>query len=576
MKYRFIYIISFVIFPLFFNTYSSQAKNNMDGNSTDENSLLTITNAKQSAVAMPEDSIFMTKKQYKRLFYEATGYFFDNHFQQALPLFIELLKVDPDNAHINFYVGACYMNLPEDKSAAIPFLQKACKNTTVWYDYDYRSNQAPVFAYFYLANVYKNNYKVGDAIISNKIFKSFVSQENEPLMSEVDREIKGLEGTGGGMYAGPPEFSKTYNKLLTDLIQYDSYIRNPEQDVSWWVNNLEGIKRELLVNDILNVAYSGTVTVFDNNNRALTNEQVKSLGNEPVLKRIQVPTPPYNDTIILIENQINRQLITKIRFQEEWYYDDQTMQIGKKVVGYTPLIEEYTEDNVFKGYKPLFTIYFDQRYPSIFSVNNDSLAKNPVIVRDSLGADTTTKKLNFTTATEYTTIVKGQTFLTERIRYDVPVNNMVSKLKPWIENMDNSKRDNFLAQLFDLVSSGIIQTYDIFDDSLSVKKVREILQLQTDTVVTKSKIPPYRDTVIISTTNRFDYNKVAKFRFMEEWYLNEKTSDITKKIVGFAPLVEIFDENKSIKGFTTLFWVYFDKKYPVRLSKSVLPNFKPE
>ena len=110
-------------------------------------------------------------------------------------------------------------------------------------------------------------------------------------------------------------------------------------------------------------------------------------------------------------------------------------------------------------------------------------------------------------------------------------------MQPWVENMDYPKRESFLAQVFDLVSNGLIQTYDIFDDSLSVKKVREIIQMRTDSVITKSKIPPYRDTLIITTTNNFDYNKVAKFRFMEEWFLNERNAQIYKKIVGFAPLI---------------------------------------
>ena len=300
MKFKQLFFI-IIIISVFIN-------NNIGFSATahSKSNRLTVSTDNSLATAVG-DSVFMTRKQYKRLFYEATGYFFENHFQQALPLFMELLKVDPENSHINFYVGACYMNLPEDKASALPFLQKAVKNVTVWYDYDYRSNQAPVFAYFYLATVYRNNYKMGDALMNNRIFKTYVSQDNEDLMSQVNREIKTIEGgTGGGMYTGPADFSKLFNRLLDNLIQYDVYIRNPEPDVSWWVNNLEGIKRELFVNDLLGVAYSGTVPVFDEFNKLLTNEQVKSIGNEPILKRIQTPNPPYNDTIILIENQINR------------------------------------------------------------------------------------------------------------------------------------------------------------------------------------------------------------------------------------------------------------------------------
>ncbi len=568
MKYKSLLLILFT-FSLFFNLNTANSKNIRHSSQYNISFLRSANNN-----FAPADSFLMTKKQFKRLFYDATGYFFDNHFEQALPMFMEILKVDPDNAHINFYVGACYMNLPGDKASAIPFLQKAIKNTTIWYDYDYRSPQAPVFAYFYLATVYRNNYKIGDALVNNKIFKSFVAQDNEELLSQVDREIHSLEKGGGAGGGGAEQisFTKYFNKLLDELIQYDVYIRNPEQDVSWWVNNLEGIKREMFVNNLLNVAYSGTVPIYDENNIALTNDQVKSIGNEPILKRVPTPNPPYNDTIILVENQLNRQLITRIRFLEEWYFDDITMQIGKKVVGYTPLIEEYTEDNIFKGFKQLFTLYFDDKYPALFFKNKkDSLSKaNPsLIIKDTIPIDTLERKaINFSQSMDYTTTIKGEVLLTERIRYDVPVKG-IPGAQPWVENIEYSKRETFLIQLFDMVSNGLIQTYDIFDDSLSVKQVKDIILLKTDTIFTKSKYPPFRDTIVINTTNNFDFSKVARFRFMEEWYLNEKSAVISKRIVGFAPLIEIFDENKTIKGYTTLFWVYFDKKYPIRLSQRV-------
>lgn len=523
-------------------------------------------------VALPGDSVEMTKRRFKKLFNDGTSLFFDNKFAQALPMFLELLQFDPDNSHINFYVGACYMNLPESKATAIPFLQKAIKHTTIYYEYDYRSREAPVFAYFYLAYVYRNNYKITDAIINNKIFRSFVQPENEELMAEVDREIKNLES--GNVYIEMPESSKFYNKLLDSRIQYDVYIRNPEQDVNWWVNNLEGIKREKLLGSIINVAYSGKVNVYDENNRLLTLEQVKAIGNEPTLLKTKTPNPPYNDTIILIENQLNIQLVTKIRFIEEWYIDDQTLEIGKKVVGMTPLIEEYFEDNTFKGYKPLFSLYFDDKYPTVLLTNaSDTTSKKNNLPLDSIIKDTaTTKPVDLTVSNEYSANIKSQGVLTERIRYDVPVKNFKSESQWWIDNIELGKREDYLKQLFDMVGNGIIQSYDIFDDSLTVKKVRDLIGMNIDTVHGKTTYPPFRDTIMIVNKNAFDYDKVAKFRFLEEWYLDEPTAHILKKVVGFAPLVEVFDQDKILKGYTALFWIYFDKSYPVKITQRTVPD----
>lgn len=425
-------ILLIALILISFNKLSFSANKNTN-KSSDKANFINSNNINNST---PDDTVTIPRRKYKKMFYDATGLFFDNHFEQALPIFLELLKYDPDNSHINFYVGACYMNIPQDKATAIPFLQKAIKNTTIWYDYDYRSRAAPVFAYFYLAYVYRNNYKVGDALVNDRIFKSFVSQDNEELMSEVDREIKNLEV---GSYVEKPEYTKYYNKPFVNLIDYEVFIRNPEPDVNWWVNNLEGIKRELLITTLLNVAYSGKVNVYDENNNLLTNEQVRAIGNEPTLLKTKTPNPPYNDTIILIDNQLNLQLITKIKFTEEWYIDDQTLEIGKKVVGITPLIEEYFEDNSFKGFKPLFTIYFDDKYPRILpNVRKDTNSRIKSN-KDSLTADTAKKPVDLTISTDYNATIKSQTALTERIRYDVPVKSLKSESYWWFEKYRSGK-----------------------------------------------------------------------------------------------------------------------------------------
>ncbi|MBP7496840.1 MAG: hypothetical protein KA792_04165 [Bacteroidales bacterium] len=532
--------------------------------------------------ATPGDTIFMSKREYKSKFYEATNLFFENHFALALPIFLEMLKVNVDNAHINFYVGACYMNISESKQTAIPYLQKAVKNTTIWYDYDYRSTAAPVFAYFYLAAVYRNNYKFSDAVINNKIFKSFVSQENEDLLAEVDREIQTIEG--GNYIVEQPEFTHYYGNLLTERIQYDMYIRNPEQDANWWINNLEGMKREALVNGLINLAYSGQVNVYDEENRLLTNEQVLAIGNEPTLLKTQTPNPPYNDTIILVENQLNRQLITKLRFLEEWYIDQQTLQIAKKVVGLSPLIEEYFEDNTFKGFKTLFNIYYDDKYPYVLL--NKQAQKTKILPADTLLSQDTTlqaenmiydslsnKFINLNVTPDFNLAVKAQTTLTERIRYDVIIRTERTDNDWWVENIDYYKRESFIKQLFDLVGNGLIQAYDIFDDSLSIQKVREAIGFSSDTIITKSPSPPFNDTIMVVTVNKIDIDKISKIRFLEEWYLDEKTVQLNKRIIGLAPLNEIYDDNNVFKGYTTLFWVYFDPKYPMKVSQKIV-NFK--
>jgi len=60
---------------------------------------------------------------------------------------------------------------------------------------------------------------------------------------------------------------------------------------------------------------------------------------------------------------LNSDDITKVRFLEEWYIDNNKFDIEKRIVGIVPLIENYNEAGEFRGYAPLFWIYLDEKYP---------------------------------------------------------------------------------------------------------------------------------------------------------------------------------------------------------------------
>jgi hypothetical protein len=223
-------------------------------------------------------------------------------------------------------------------------------------------------------------------------------------------------------------------------------------------------------------------------------------------------------------------------------------------------------------------LYFDEKYPALLLQERNENSTSQPSANDTLSGrslNDTVKTIDLTIGTEYSTVVKALNILTDRIRYDVPIKNMKANNKWWSENIEYNKRENFLSQVFDMVANGLIQAYDIFDDSLSIRKVRDIVKLRSDTVLTKTPYPPYRDTLIISVTNNFDYTKVGRFRFLEEWYLNEKTGLLAKKVVGFSPLTEIFDDQKTLKGYASLFWIYFDPKYPMKVSQRII-NFRQE
>jgi len=158
--------------------------------------------------------------------------------------------------------------------------------------------------------------------------------------------------------------SKSDSKILTERIQYDVLIKSPDPEYDWWVQNLEGPKREYLIKNLIDAAYSGNIDVYDYYfNTLLTSNEVKNIGFKRDTLTFQRPDPPYELYDTVVEQKLDIREITKIRFLEEWYMDEKTLEIEKMVIGLAPLARNYDEKGEFRGYMPLFWIYFDERYP---------------------------------------------------------------------------------------------------------------------------------------------------------------------------------------------------------------------
>ena len=96
----------------------------------------------------------------QEMFLEAESFHLFEEFNEALPLYLELLKDDPDNAFLNYRAGTSYLGIPGEKDNAIEYLEKAIGNLD---NRDrrptFRTTKAPPDAVFYLANAYHLNYE---------------------------------------------------------------------------------------------------------------------------------------------------------------------------------------------------------------------------------------------------------------------------------------------------------------------------------------------------------------------------------------------------------------------------------
>ncbi|MBP6977685.1 MAG: hypothetical protein PHD61_00510 [Bacteroidales bacterium] len=151
--------------------------------------------------------------------------------------------------------------------------------------------------------------------------------------------------------------------LVTDRIQYDVDIKTPDPDYDWWVQNIEGSKREVFIRKVMDAAYQGKVRTYSYFNEPLSPQQVREIGFRSDTLTFQRAEPPYNFYDTIVEERIHLQDITRFRFLEEWYMDPKTLVISKRVIGVAPIIRNYDQNGELRGYMPLFWIYFDENYP---------------------------------------------------------------------------------------------------------------------------------------------------------------------------------------------------------------------
>lgn len=144
---------------------------------------------------------------------------------------------------------------------------------------------------------------------------------------------------------------------ITEKIVYDVQIKNTDANADWWQNNLPGPARDELVKKLMDGAKSGKVAVCDENGELISPEEAANIGIEITTMSFQRPEPPYDYFDTIVRSEIDYRDITRIRFMEEWYYDDRHNLIDKYVVAMAPVVENYGPDGKFRGYEALFWVF---------------------------------------------------------------------------------------------------------------------------------------------------------------------------------------------------------------------------
>lgn len=140
--------------------------------------------------------------------------------------------------------------------------------------------------------------------------------------------------------------------------------------------NLESFMQMLL--DALN---DSLITAYDPMNDEFlipySNEQLSQLMNKTDTLSMLSTDPPYNPVDTIINVPFDPTTVKQIRLKEDWFFDKQRSVMDVRIIGICPVTEEYDDNGEFKGYKPLFWIYYPEARKvlvnhDIFNRQNDA------------------------------------------------------------------------------------------------------------------------------------------------------------------------------------------------------------
>jgi tetratricopeptide (TPR) repeat protein len=124
------------------------------------------------------DLISQSKEAMRNKFYDAESLYLYESFKEALPIYLTLLKINPDNSNYKYRIGQCYLNIDGEKKKAVSYLEDAVKHINpAIVPGKFGETDAPEDAIFFLANAYLINNQFDKARETYEQFKIRMSSK---------------------------------------------------------------------------------------------------------------------------------------------------------------------------------------------------------------------------------------------------------------------------------------------------------------------------------------------------------------------------------------------------------------
>lgn len=126
---------------------------------------------------------------------------------------------------------------------------------------------------------------------------------------------------------------------------------------------------------LLKGAKEGKLTVYSTSDDKFTNPLTAAQLESKLVKIDTVPTfdpETYEESIKIVQNEINANDFRRIRIKEIWYFDSETSAMKVRILGLSPIRDVFDDNGNFKYEEPMFWVY----YPNI----REELAKHRVFM----------------------------------------------------------------------------------------------------------------------------------------------------------------------------------------------------
>jgi hypothetical protein len=314
----------------------------------------------------------------------------------------------------------------------------------------------------------------------------------------------------------------TQENLIKKDFYSETYIKNPDEyyrEVEWWFENLEPSKRFKLNQSVIDKLKGNTFPIYD-----CYNTSVK-LGSSEIANTITSfdSVEVYDDSGMPIlevrKNELAWNEITKVGFNETWYFDINKLTMMKIVHGIIPM-KEQLKNNSVEVFEYVRLVYMP--------VNNS--------------------KSNITTNRQITV---NEFTHTNNIKLDTGYAGKWANINAFA-GIDTSAYYKIMSHFTSGIESGILNCYDYYNfyrsygknkKTLSTAEVKNIMH-QTDTILVIDTSTD-KEKIITHTTDITP--KMCKgIQFIESWKFDGEKYNFSKTVKSIVPAYEYYNKSDGV------------------------------